>query len=74
MRRAQGHVLTGIVLLLLTLAIFPLAASAEPPQDAANGQKVWDTKLCKNCHGPQGEGDRGRLGQARVGAQDEHPP
>ena len=59
MRRAQGYVLTGIVLLLLTLAIFPLAASAEPPQDAANGPKVWDTKLCKNCHGPQGEGKYG---------------
>ncbi|MCW5881517.1 MAG: c-type cytochrome [Anaerolineae bacterium] len=58
MRKVQWYALPVAALLLL-LAMFPLVAGAEPPQDAANGQKVWDTKLCKNCHGPQGEGKYG---------------
>lgn len=58
MRKMRWYAWPAAALLLL-LAMLPMVAGAEPPQDAANGQKVWDAKLCKNCHGPQGEGKYG---------------
>lgn len=55
MTKLNKSVLVSAMVIALVL-LFPMLASAEPPQDAAAGQKTWEAKLCKNCHGPMGEG------------------
>jgi len=48
---------TGILVLLTLLGLAAAVALAAPPaQDPTNGQALWDQNLCKNCHGPAGEG------------------
>ncbi len=56
MPKLRWSMLPMAVLALALIALFPLITAAAPPQDAAAGQKTWDAKLCKSCHGPQGEG------------------
>ena len=45
-----------VIVIIMMFALIPASVGAEPAADAANGQKVWDSKLCKNCHGDKGEG------------------
>jgi mono/diheme cytochrome c family protein len=56
MLRTRKLVLPVVLLVAALMAFFPAVAGAEPPADAANGQRVWQTKLCMNCHGANGEG------------------
>ncbi len=43
----------AVVLAMLTILV---AGTALAAGDAANGKTVWAAKLCKNCHGANGEG------------------
>ena len=64
MYRNPKLILPLAVLILALVALFPALVGAAPPQDplsappqdAANGQKVWAAKPCKSCHGDNGEG------------------
>lgn len=52
MRHRLWHV-TGLVLMLAGLLTGTAFAQAG---DVARGRQLWETKLCKNCHGANGEG------------------
>lgn len=68
MSKVRWMAVMGILVLALAM-LFPIVAGAAPPADAAKGKEVWDAELCKNCHGPQGEG---RLAAPLAGTQRTH--
>jgi mono/diheme cytochrome c family protein len=41
---------------LMCLGLISGAVFAQTTGDATHGQQVWQEALCKNCHGPNGEG------------------
>ncbi|MFN8472246.1 MAG: c-type cytochrome [Anaerolineae bacterium] len=55
---AAGAALLGLALAVLFIAMDTTTATAAPPQQTS-GEQVWAQKLCKNCHGPEGEGKYG---------------
>jgi len=56
MTKRRWSILLPAFVVLIVASLLPFAVSAAPPQDAAAGHTTWDAKLCKNCHGPAGEG------------------
>lgn len=56
MPRTLKIALPLVIVIIMMFALIPASVGAEPAADAANGQKVWEAKLCKNCHGDKGEG------------------
>src|SRR5207245_9184669 len=56
-KRERGKVMvSGLLLLALRAAPFPIPHSPFPPQDTTRGKAVY-VKWCAGCHGDKGAGD-----------------